>query len=560
MDLSSRHNLKFLTLFAMVAALSAFPDASRANPAESISGERLFEYIEVLASDDFEGRLPGTAGGQKTENYLANLWRSFGVRPANNGSFFQEVRLAGVKQVSASNAVFVADGKELELENRKDLVFSGSRITEVARLDDSELVFVGYGIVAPEYDWDDYAGVDVRGKTVIALWGDPGIHTAEKDPDLFKGKAATIHAMSSFKAEQAARHGADGILLIHDEALAGWPWQVAIQGLPGIKYKIAEPRESAPAPRIGGFLSKDAAAKIFDLAGMRFNETMASARTRGFTPVPLGLTANMSVANELSEVSSNNVVGIVPGRKRPDEYIIYTAHWDHVGTKPEMEGDNIFNGAMDNATGTAGISEIARVIASMDDGPDRSVVFVATTAEEQGLLGAFYYADNPIFPLEKTAAVFNMDAHYPYGEFDGMVVVGKGSSELESYIEEAAIAIGRETFANPAPEQGAFYRSDHYPFAKAGVPSIYAVGAPVPREGAEPTKQERIMAEYVTTRYHKPGDEVDPDTWDLRGVVQDVQVYLMAGLSLASDPRWPNWHFNNEFRAKRDRSMRSRQQ
>ena len=531
--------------------------AAMAAASASVSEQRLFEYIEVMASDDFEGRMPGTAGGEKTENYLAELWSSFGVQPANNGSFFQEVRLAGVQQVSASDAVFVQGEDELVLKNRVDIVFSGGRVSEVGRIDASDVVFVGYGISAPEYDWDDYADVDVRGKTVIALWGDPGIHNPPSDETFFKGAAATIHAMSTYKAEQAARHGAAGILLIHDEALAGWPWAVAVQGLPGIKYKIIDETDSSESPVIGGLLSKDAAHKLFEFADLDLEALSVAARNKEFRPVSLQLDVNMSVANELSEVSSNNVVGIIPGSKRPDEYVIYTAHWDHGGVKPEMEGDNIFNGAMDNATGTAGISEIARVIAAMETAPDRSVVFIATTAEEQGLLGAFYYTSNPLFPLAATAGVFNMDAHYPYGESNGMIVVGMGNSELENYIEDAAVAIGRETFPNPAPQQGAFYRSDHYPFAKAGVPSIYAVGAPLPREGDVPTRQEELMAEYGMTKYHKPGDEIEPDIWDLSGVAQDVTVYLMAGLALAQDSRWPNWYPDNEFRATRD-AMRQR--
>jgi len=547
----------FLCLAALVVNGGA-PARAALEPTDSISADHLLEYIEVLASDGFEGRLPGTDGGLKTEAYIANLWHSFGVEPANNGSFYQEVRLAGVKQVSASDALVANGNGELTLANGKDLVFSAAGISEVAELTESELVFVGYGITAPEYGWDDYADVDVQGKTVIALWGDPGLHASAEDPRFFKGAAATIHGMSSYKAEQAAAHGAAGILLIHEEALAGWPWQVAVEGFPGIKYRIAEPREPVPSPEIGGMLSNEAAAELFAFAGEDLDALTAAARQKGFVPVSLGLDVTMSVVNELSVVTSNNIVGIIPGSTRPDEYVLYTAHWDHVGTKPDIEGDNIFNGAMDNATGTAGISEIARVIASMDKKPERSVVFIATTAEEQGLLGAFYYTDNPLFPLERTAGVFNMDAHYPYGEYDGMVVVGQGNSELEHYIEEAALGIGRETFPNPSPEQGAFYRSDHYPFAKAGVPSIYAVGAPLPRDGAEPTEQERLMTEYGMTKYHKPGDEIEPDIWDLGGVVQDVVVYLRAGLALANDIRWPNWYYDNEFRSRRDSSLRSR--
>ncbi len=523
-----------------------------ASPADAVSEDQLFDIIEVLASDEFEGRMPGTAGGDKTENYLASLWRAFGVQPANDGSFFQQVDLAGIQQVSASDAVFSNGTDKLVLENRVDIVFSGGQVAEVGRLDASDVVFVGYGISAPEYDWDDYAGIDVRGKTVIALWGDPGIHNKPGDERRFKGRAATIHAMSTFKAEQAAKHGAAGILLVHEEALAGWPWAVAIQGLPSIKYKIMDDVDTNKSPIIGGLLSIDAAKRLFAYAGKDLEALSIAAREKGFQGVALGLAVDMSVANELSEVTSSNVVGIVPGSKRPDEYVVYTAHWDHVGVKPELEGDNIFNGAMDNATGTAGISEIARIIASMETAPDRSVVFIATTAEEQGLLGAFYYTSNPLFPLASTAGVFNMDAHYPYGETNGMIVVGLGNSELEQYIVDAAVAIGRETYANPAPEQGAFYRSDHYPFAKAGVPSIYAVGAPLPREGDTPTRQEELMAEYGMTKYHKPGDEIEPDTWDLAGIVQDVSVYLQAGLALANSPSWPNWYRDNEFRATRD--------
>jgi len=552
----SNRRIRLIAIFYTVIGVSA-ATVVKANPSAAVSEQRLFDYIEVMASDDFEGRMPGTAGGDKTENYLANLWRSFGVQPANNGSFFQEVRLAGVQQVSASDAVLTGARYERILKNRVDIVFSGGRVSEVGRLDDSEVVFVGYGISAPEYDWDDYAGVDVRGKTVIALWGDPGIHNSPTDATFFKGAAATIHGMSTFKAEQAARHGAAGILLIHEEALAGWPWAVATQGFPGIKYKIIDKSDSNESPVIGGLLSKEAAKSLFEFADLDLDALSVSAREKAFQPVSLNLDVNMSVANELSEVASNNVVGIIPGSKRPNEYVIYTAHWDHVGVKPELEGDNIFNGAMDNATGTAGISEIARVIASMDTAPDRSVVFVATTAEEQGLLGAFYYTNNPLFPLAATAGVFNMDAHYPYGASNGMIVVGMGNSELENYIEDAAVAIGRETFPNPAPEQGAFYRSDHYPFAKAGVPSIYAVGAPMPREGDVPTQQEELMAEYGMSKYHKPGDEIEPEIWDLAGVVQDVTVYLLAGLALANDAHWPNWYPDNEFRSTRDAMRRS---
>jgi len=549
------HAVRILGLLCAAFGVSAASAAMTTLPA-AVSEQSLFEYIEVMASDTFEGRMPGTAGGQKTENYLADLWQSFGVQPANNGSYFQKVRLAGVKQVSASDAIFSAGKDELLLENRADIVFSGGHVSEIGRLEDSEVIFVGYGISAPEYGWNDYAEVDVRGKTVIALWGDPGIHNPPHDKTFFKGTAATIHAMSTFKAEQAARHGAAGILLVHDEALAGWPWAVAIQGLPSIKYKIIDGTDLNKSPVIGGLLSKDAAHRLFEFADLDLRALSVAARDKGFRPVSLRVDTNMSVANELSEVASNNVIGIIPGSKRPDEYVIYTAHWDHVGVKLEMEGDNIFNGAMDNATGTAGISEIARVIASLATAPDRSVVFIATTAEEQGLLGAFYYTSNPLFPLSRTAGVFNMDAHYPYGESNGMIVVGMGNSELEDYIENAAVGIGRETYPNPAPEQGAFYRSDHYPFAKAGVPSIYAVGAPLPREGDVPTRQEKLMAEYGQSKYHKPGDEIEPDIWDLAGVVQDVTVYLMAGLALADDSRWPNWYPDNEFRATRDAMRR----
>lgn len=547
-----------IAMLALSLTGSALAGPGPAGPAAAIDGDRMLGVVRILASDDFEGRMPGTDGGRKTERYLADLWSSYGVQPGNGDSYFQRVRLAGVRPVDTSDAVFSIGSKELRLSNRSKLVFGGSGIRETATLKNSELVFVGYGISAPEYGWDDYANVDVRGKTVVALWGDPGIHATDENPGFFKGAAATLHGMSSYKSEQAAKNGAAGIFLIHDAALAGWPWQVAIDGYPPIKYKIVESANPMPNPEIGGLLSAEAAREIFAMAGRDIDALAADARVRGFQPVPLGIKVSAAVRNELSEVVSNNVIGIVPGTKRPDEYVVYTAHWDHIGMKPELDGDTIFNGAMDNATGTAGISEIARAFAAMENGPERSIVFIATTAEEQGLLGAFYYADNPIYPLDRTAGVFNMDAHYPYGESDGMIVVGTGNSELERYINEAATAIGRQTFPNPAPQQGAFYRSDHYPFAKAGVPSIYAVGAPLPVDGAEETEQQRLMAEYGMTRYHKPGDEVDPATWDMGGIVQDVTVYLLAGLALANDTRWPNWQYDNEFRARRDDMMTGR--
>lgn len=521
----------------------------------TITGSALAAHIRRLASDEFEGRSPASPGEEKTVAYIAEQFEQAGLEPGNDGSWFQEVPLVSITLDPDTTLNIDGLGEPLELQHGEDTVVWTKQVSDSVSLDDSEMVFVGYGIVAPEYDWNDYEGVDVEGKTVVMLVNDPGFAT--QDPGLFNGNAMTYYGRWTYKYEEAARQGASGAIVIHEPEPAGYPWDVVSGSWTGPQFDLVSENRNRHRARLEGWVGHELADRLLANAGMGYQAAKEAALEADFQPVPLDLRASATLNNEIRETTSRNVVGILPGSERPGETVLYMAHWDHLGMKPEREDDKIFNGAVDNATGVAGLIEIARAYNARSGPPKRSVVFLAVTAEEQGLLGSRHYAENPIYPLPRTAATINMDALYPHGKTRDVVVIGHGSSELEEHLAEAAEAQGRTLKSEPTPEKGFYYRSDHFNFAKKGVPSLYAkAGIDLLEGGTERGK--RLQAEYVENRYHKPGDEYDPE-WDLSGIAQDLQLFQQVGERIADSDAWPDWYEGNEFRAIRDESKNVRE-
>jgi Zn-dependent M28 family amino/carboxypeptidase len=520
----------------------------------AITGDGLAAHIQRLASDEFEGRAPASPGGEKTVAYITDQFRQAGLKPGNEGNWHQEVPLVSITLEPDTTLTIDGLGEPLEVPHDGDAVVWTKRVTDSVSLDASDMVFVGYGIVAPEYDWNDYEDLDVEGKTVVMLVNDPGFAT--QDEDLFNGNAMTYYGRWTYKYEEAARQGASGAIVIHETEPAGYPWDVVSGSWTGPQFDLVSENRNQDRAKLEGWIKHGLADRLFSHVGMSYPEAKEAALRPDFQPVPLDLSVSATLRNDIEETRSRNVIGILPGGERPNETVLYMAHWDHLGTKPDREGDKIFNGAVDNATGVAGLIEIAEAMTARPEPPERSVVFLAVTAEEQGLLGSRHYAENPVYPLSKTAATINMDGLAPYGETRDVVVVGHGSSELEDYLAEAAERQGRRVEPESTPEKGYYYRSDHFNLAKQGVPSLYAeAGTDLVEGGTE--RGERLQAEYVEKHYHKPSDEFGPD-WDLGGIVQDVRLFREVGERIADSDAWPNWYEGNEFRAIREQSKDQR--
>ncbi len=515
----------------------------------------LHEHIAVLASDEFEGRAPATPGEEKTIAYLQAEFESLGIGPGNGDSYFQSVSVTEITTASDAVLTLRGSGYEAELEYATEMIVGSQQQIPSVAVFDSDIVFVGYGVVAPERNWDDYAGIDVEGKTVVILVNDPGYAT--QDPELFNGNAMTYYGRWTYKFEEAARQGAAAALIVHETGPAGYGWEVVSGSWSGPQIGLQAANLNLDKADIEGWLTLDSAEALFAGAGLDYQELKLAAAQRGFTAVPLGdIKASVAISNSVRTSESQNVVAMIPGTERPEETIIYTAHWDHLGVNPELPGDNIYNGAADNATGTAALLALAKLHA--DEGPaPRSVVFLAVTAEESGLLGSRWYAEHPIFPLEKTVANINIDVLNTNGPMHDIVVVGNGSSELEIYLEEASRAQGRYLIAEPTPERGYYYRSDHFNFAKAGVPALYAEsGEDSIEHGKEWGAQQ--AQDYTDNRYHAPSDEYNPD-WNLAGAGQDIFLYFNIANKLSRESSFPNWLEGNEFKAIRDATSSARQ-
>lgn len=518
----------------------------------AISEADLRHRISTLADDSVEGRAPATPGGIAASQWIADEMARIGLEPGYEGSYFQPVSLLAVTLDAEQSSFDIAfNGEPLGFNMSEDVVYWSKLNSSDISLDASELVFVGYGVVAPEYGWNDYEGLDVEGRTVVMLVNDPGY--ANPDSGLFNGNAMTYYGRWTYKYEEAARQGAAGVILIHQTAPASYGWNVVSGSWSGTQLDLArEPGEGTFA-NVESWITEPRARELFDLAGLDFDALTAAAAEPGFEAVPMtGLTASGHLVNSAETLDSRNVVGLVPGTARPDEYVLYTAHWDHIGIRDVPEGeDGIYNGAVDNATGTAAILEIGEAFVA--NPPERSVMILAVTAEESGLLGSAYYGENPIVPYGQTVGGINIDAILPSGRSRDVVVVGHGASELEDVLTEAAAEQDRYIVPDPNPEAGYFYRSDHISLAKQGVPMLYADGGFDLRDGGREAG-EAMGEDYRANRYHGPADEYSAD-WDMSGMVEDTTLFFNVGSRLANSDDWPNWYEGNEFRALRDAQL-----
>ena len=521
-----------------------------------ISAEDFAAHIRVLASDDFGGRKPGSEGEEKTVNYLREQFRRLGLQPGNGDSYFQTVpMLETTTDVARTTMSIKVGGRERPMRFGEDMVVSTRRGVADVNIGNAPVVFVGYGVNAPEAGWNDYAGIDVKDKVVVMLVNDPGFHSG--DESLFEGRRMTYYGRWTYKYEEAARQGAAAAIIIHDTPGAGYGWDVVKNSWSGSQFDLLPADDPAPRLPMQGWITGEQASAVFGEAGLSLAQLRDAAGKRGFKAVPLQRTSfSAALHSATRRSSSRNVVAKLPGTKRPNEAIVYAAHWDHLGTHADEPGDNIYNGAIDNATGVAGVLEIAEQFTVQNPRPERSVVFLLVTLEESGLLGSAYYAAHPVLPLKDTVAVVNIDAMPVVGQTRDLVVVGLGNSELEDVLKPIADKQGRVLIPESAPEKGQFFRSDHFSFAKAGVPALYVKG------GVEHIEKGReyglaMLDDYTKNHYHSGADNFDPD-WDLRGIVQDLNALYQVGKTLSLSEAWPNYREGNAFRAIREKSRASK--
>lgn len=538
-----KKNLAILSFGALMFACQTSSEPS----VPEISEESLRTHIEVLSSDDFQGRKPFTEGEIKTVNYLVDQFKSYGLEPGNGDSYTQDVPMVELTAKPSDIMTIEGNGKKVELQVLDEFVAYTEQVVEQTSIEASELVFAGYGVVAPEYNWNDYEGLDVKGKTVVVLVNDPGF--ASGDSTFFKGETMTYYGRWTYKYEEAARQGAAGCLIIHETVPAGYGWSVVRNSWSGASLYLDQ-TGGTHQPNILGWITRDAAIKIFEASDVDMKNYAVKSRSEDFQAVSLGMNASVSVENEIKRDQSRNVVARITGSENPDEYIIYSAHWDHLGIGQEIAGDSIYNGAHDNASGTATLLGIAEAMAKMPQ-PKRSVVFLAVTAEEQGLLGSKHYAQNPIYPPAKTVANINMDGITTWGKMKDLTVVGYGQSELEDIAAEIAVKQGRYIIPDPDPGKGYFFRSDHFQFAKVGIPALYASGSyEHMTKGVEYI--DSLNRVYLTTQYHRPQDEYQPDFWTFDGMALDGALMMEVGLSVANSNEWPKWKEGSEFKAIRE--------
>jgi Zn-dependent M28 family amino/carboxypeptidase len=533
-------------------AAPAAPAASTHTFSPDIAAADFGELVKTLASDEFEGRGPGTPGEEKTVEYIKAQFERIGLKPGNGDSYFQIVPMTETTADAATTLKLDVDGKPRELKFGSEMVVGTRSGKPQISIKDSELVFVGYGVDAPEQKWNDYAGVDVKGKTVVMFVNDPGFHA--KDDALFEGKRMTYYGRWTYKYEEAARKGAAAAIIIHDTEGASYGWDVVKNSWSGAQYDLRAADDPEPRLPAQGWITGDVAKSLFADAGLDLDALRVAANKRGFKAVPMKAKLSLDLKSTIAEKSSRNVVGLLPGKSRPDEAIVYMAHWDHLGKHDGEAGDNIYNGAVDNATGVAGIIEIAEAFAKQQPAPERSLLFLAVTLEESGLLGSKYYVAHPSIALDKTVAVINLDAMGVSGKARDLTVTGMGSSELEDILKPIADKQGRSLHSESRPEAGGYFRSDHFNFAKAGVPALYVDSGDDLVEGGK-AAGEAAAKDYNDNRYHKPGDQYDAATWKLDGILDDLNAVYGVGRELTNSDKWPNWYKTNPFRAARDKML-----
>lgn len=533
---------KLILLLSMSLLMSLKTDDS------AINGKVFDKHIKVLASDEFEGRKPFSLGETKTINYLKTEFEKLGLKSGNGKSYFQDVPMVDIMSKPAGPLVMKGKDGEISLNYLSDYVAATRRVQDQVKVENSEMVFAGYGIVAPEYGWNDYAGLDVKGKTVLVLVNDPGI----VDDNLFKGNTMTYYGRWTYKFEEAARQGATGVLIIHDTGPASYGWSVVRSGWSKSKLYLQAADDNRSRAAMEGWITLESAKKLFQLAGVK-PDVMHEASKKGFKPVPLGVKTSLVINNQIKKSTSHNVMALLPGTTRANEYVVYTAHWDHFGKGEAIKGDSIYNGAADDASGTAALMEIATAFAQLKKKPARSIVFLVVTAEEQGLLGSEYYCSHPVYPLDKTVADINMDVLQPFGRTKDVIVVGKGQSELDEYVDAEAKKQDRFTRPEPNPSGGWYFRSDHFNFAKVGVPSLYIENGVISRQHGEDWGKAQ-KEEFNLYRYHMPTDEYNAN-WDLTGIVEDMKLLYQVGLRISNESTFPGWKKGSEFKAARDKMM-----
>ena len=542
---------------AAPAAAQPAPAAAPAHAfASAINAADFGELVKTLASDEFEGRAPGSRGEDLTINYIRDQMQRIGLQPGNGDSWFQDVPMTETTADPGTVLKIQRGDNQQQLAFGTDMVIGSRRGESEIKIDGSDMVFVGYGVDAPEQNWNDYADQDWTGKTVVMFVNDPGFHVG--DAKLFDGKRMTYYGRWTYKFEEAARKGAAAALIVHDTAGAAYGWDVVKNSWGGPQYDLPAAEDKEPRLQAQGWLSAEAARKLFADAGLDLDKAYKDANKRGFKPVPLQAKLSLDLKSTIAQKKSRNVVGVLPGSKRADEAVLYMAHWDHLGKHEGEEGtDTIYNGAVDNATGVAGILEIADAMAHQETAPERSVVFLAVTLEESGLLGSQYYVNHPTFPLDKIAGVINIDAMSVNGRARDMTVTGYGSSELEDILKPLAAEKGRTLHAETSVQSGFYFRSDHFNFAKAGVPALYADGGEDLIDGGVEAGK-RAAEAYGKDHYHGPKDEYDAATWKVDGAIEDLELLYGVGKQLAGGDAWPNWYDGNPFKANRDAMMKAR--
>ena len=540
------------------AEAAAEPDtlwAGAQSAVAAITADDLLNHIRTLSADSFEGRAPGTRGEELTVSYLTDQFKQLGLAPGNpDGTYVQNVPLVGFS--ARPTVTLTSGGKSIPLAFPTDYVALSRHLQPDISVSNSDIVFVGYGVVAPEFGWDDYKGIDVRGKTILMLINDPAVRdpadSSKLDASLFKGNAMTYYGRWTYKYEIAAEKGAAAAIIIHETGPAGYGYEVISNSWSRENFDIRSGR-AVNRPQVESWISEPKARELLQAAGQDFDALKRAAIRKDFTPVPIDAKVSFNVKNTLREVQSRNVIAKLEGSTHKDEYIIYTAHWDHLGRDSTLQGDQIYNGAIDNASGTAGVLEIADAFTKLPQRPARTILFLAVTAEEKGLLGAKYYANNPLYPLNKTVANINIDGLTNWGRAKDVEVIGYGNSTLDDVLTQIARHQNRTVTADAEPEKGFFYRSDQFEFAKQGVPALYthrsANLVDYPAEHGL-----KLREEWTAKDYHQPSDEVK-EGWDMRGAVEDTQLMFMVGYTVAQSGKWPEWREGTEFKAKREASL-----
>jgi len=508
----------------------------------------LVQTVAELSSDKYQGRMPFSEGEKRTLAYLQSQMQAIGLQPGNGASYFQEVPMVEITGAAAPQMIVKGNGKTLDFDVAEEYVAQSPQIKEDITIEDAELVFCGFGIHAPEYGWNDFEGVDMKGKIAVVMVNDPGYGTT--DSTFFKGNTMTYYGRWTYKFEEAARQGAVGVLVIHEAGAAGYPWFVVKRSGTGARLYLESEDNNASSCAMQGWISTPAVKELLTAAGQDANGLIAQAKEKGFKSVPLGMTASTSIKNSLKHDVSQNVAGLLRGSEQPDEYIIYCGHWDHMGIAAPVEGDSIYNGALDNASGTSTVLTLAKAFIEAPQKPKRSILFLLVTAEEQGLLGSAYYAQHPIYPTSQTVAALNMDGMNIHGAMKDITITGYGQSELETMAEEIGKTQGRYVLPDQEPEKGFYFRSDHFNFAKVGIPAINAKGGYDHWEkGREYAMEQKKI--YTYSHYHRPSDEFRPDEWDFAGMMQDMELYYRLGAKLANSKGWPSWKEGSEFKAAR---------